>query len=90
MRFNNKDFDKTTNMLRNFFRDIKGYKEVHTQNELSILACEIHKQLLLTIITVNFTLLHNRTMWLENYLLTYPEKKVTFVYQHLIEMNLIQ
>ena len=60
MRFNNKDFDKTTNMLRNFFRDIKGYKEVHTQNELSILACE--DPVMLLIITVNFGVLHRRTV----------------------------
>ena len=27
MRFNNKDFDKVNNMLRTFFRDVKGYKK---------------------------------------------------------------
>ena len=37
MRFNNRDFDIVVNKLRCFFRDVKGYKEVHTQNELSIL-----------------------------------------------------
>ena len=38
MRFNNRDFDIVVNKLRDFFRNVKGYREVHTQNELSILA----------------------------------------------------
>ena len=80
MRFNNKDFDKATNMLRSFFRDVKGYKEVHTQNELSILAaCEDPQ----TIATYNYNgqlwpLPQTGQMWLENYLLTYPEEKGFF------------
>lgn len=80
MRFNNRDFDKATNMLRSFFRDIKGYKEVHTQNELSILAaCEDPQ----TIATYDYNgelwpLPQTGQMWLENYLLTYPEEKGFF------------
>ena len=80
MRFDNKDFDKATNMLRSFFRDVKGYKEVHTQNELSILAaCEDPQ----TIATYNYNgqlwpLPQTGQMWLENYLLTYPEEKGFF------------
>lgn len=80
MRFNNKDFDKVTNMLRSFFRDVKGYKEVHTQNELSILAaCEDPQ----TLATYNYNgqlwpLPQTGQMWLENYLLTYPEEKGFF------------
>ena len=36
-----KNFDIVVNKLRSFFRDVKGFKEVHTQNKLSILAaCE--------------------------------------------------
>ena len=36
-----KNFDFVVGKLRSFFRDIKGFKEVHTQNKLSILAaCE--------------------------------------------------
>ena len=80
MRFNNKDFDVVVNKLRNFFRDVKGYKEVHTQNELSILAaCEDPQ----TIATYNYNgslwpLPQTGQMWLENYLLTYPEEKGFF------------
>ncbi len=60
----NKDFDKTTNMLRSFFRDVKGYKEVQTQNELSNLSLCGDPQ--------------TSQMFLENYLLTYPEEKGYF------------
>jgi len=76
MRFNNKDFDIVVNKLRSFFRDVKGYREVHTQNELSILAaCEDPQ----TIATYNYNgslwpLPQTGQMWLENYLLTYPEE----------------
>ncbi len=80
MRFNNRDFDIVVNKLRSFFRDVKGYKEVHTQNELSILAaCEDPQ----TIATYNYNgqlwpLPQTGQMWLENYLLTYPEEKGFF------------
>ena len=80
MRFNNNDFDVVVNKMRNFFRDVKGYKEVHTQNELSILAaCEDPQ----TIATYNYNgslwpLPQTGQMWLENYLLTYPEEKGFF------------
>ena len=80
MRFNNKDFDIVVNKLRAFFRDVKGYKEVHTQNELSILAaCEDPQ----TIATYNYNgqlwpLPQTGQMWLENYLLTYPDEKGFF------------
>ena len=76
MRFNNKDFDIVVNKLRSFFRDVKGYREVHTQNELSILAaCEDPQ----TIATYNYNgslwpLPQTGQMWLENYLLTYPKE----------------
>ena len=80
MRFNNRDFDIVVNKLRDFFRNVKGYKEVHTQNELSILAaCEDPQ----TIATYNYNgslwpLPQTGQMWLENYLLTYPEEKGFF------------
>ena len=36
-----KNFDAVVGKMRQFFRDVKGFKEVHTQNKLSILAaCE--------------------------------------------------
>lgn len=63
-----------------FFRDEKGYREVHTQNELSILAaCEDPQ----TIATYNYNgqlwpLPQTGQMWLENYLLTYPDEKGFF------------
>ena len=80
MRFDNKEFDIVVNKLRSFFRDVKGYKEVHTQNELSILAaCEDPQ----TIATYNYNgslwpLPQTGQMWLENYLLTYPEENGFF------------
>jgi len=80
MRFNNRDFDIVVNKLRDFFRNVKGYREVHTQNELSILAaCEDPQ----TIATYNYNgslwpLPQTGQMWLENYLLTYPEEKGFF------------
>ena len=69
MRFNNTDFDFVVNKMRSFFREVKGYKEVHTQNELSILAaCEDPQ----TIATYNYNgalwpLPQTGQMWLENY-----------------------
>jgi aspartyl/asparaginyl-tRNA synthetase len=80
MRFNNRDFDIVVNKLRDFFRNVKGYREVHTQNELSILAaCEDPQ----TIATYNYNgslwpLPQTGQMWLENYLLTYPEENGFF------------
>ena len=80
MRFNNTDFDFVVNKMRSFFREVKGYKEVHTQNELSILAaCEDPQ----TIATYNYNgalwpLPQTGQMWLENYLLTYPEENGYF------------
>ena len=80
MRFDNKDFDIVVNKLRSFFRDVKGYREVHTQNELSILAaCEDPQ----TIATYNYNgslwpLPQTGQMWLENYLLTYPDENGFF------------
>ena len=36
-----KNFDHVVGKMRSFFRDVKGFKEVHTQNKKSILAaCE--------------------------------------------------
>ena len=36
-----KNFDIVVSKLRSFFKDVKGFKEVHTQNKKSILAaCE--------------------------------------------------
>jgi aspartyl/asparaginyl-tRNA synthetase len=80
MRFDNNEFDIVVNKLRKFFRDVKGFKEVHTQNELSILAaCEDPQ----TIATYNYNgslwpLPQTGQMWLENYLLTYPEENGFF------------
>ena len=80
MRFNNRDFDIVVNKLRDFFRNVKGYREVHTQNEFSILAaCEDPQ----TIATYNYNgalwpLPQTGQMWLENYLLTYPEENGYF------------
>ena len=45
-----KNFDSVVSKLRTFFRDVKGFKEVHTHNKLRILAaCEDQK----TIATYN-------------------------------------
>ena len=74
------NFDAVVSKMRTFFRDVKGYKEVHTQNELSILAaCEDPQ----TIATYNYNgslwpLPQTGQMWLENYLLYHPEENGFF------------
>lgn len=71
-----KNFDIVVGKLRSFFRDVKGFKEVHTQNKLSILAaCEDPQ----TIATYNYNgqvwpLPQTGQMWLEHYLLEHPEE----------------
>ena len=71
-----KNFDAVVSKMRTFFRDVKGYKEVHTQNKLSILAaCEDPT----TIATYNYNgqlwpLPQTGQMWLEHYLLEHPEE----------------
>ena len=75
-----KNFDIVANKMRHFFRDIKGFREVHTQNKLSILAaCEDPK----TIATYNYNgsvwpLPQTGQMWLEHYLLENPDEKGFF------------
>ena len=70
------NFDAVVSKMRTFFRDVKGYKEVHTQNKLSILAaCEDPQ----TIATYNYNgevwpLPQTGQMWLEHYLLEHPEE----------------
>jgi aspartyl/asparaginyl-tRNA synthetase len=71
-----KNFDIVVNKLRTFFREVKGFKEVHTQNKLSILAaCEDPK----TIATYEYNnniwpMPQTGQMWLEHYLLEHPEE----------------
>jgi len=71
-----KNFNAVVSKMRAFFRDVKGYKEVHTQNKLSILAaCEDPT----TIATYNYNgevwpLPQTGQMWLEHYLLEHPEE----------------
>ena len=75
-----KNFDFVVGKLREFFRDVKGFKEVHTQNKLSILAaCEDPK----TIAIYNYNgsvwpLPQTGQMWLEHYLLDHPEENGFF------------
>ena len=75
-----KNFDFVVGKLRSFFRDVKGFKEVHTQNKLSILAaCEDPK----TIAVYNYNgsvwpLPQTGQMWLEHYLLDHPEENGFF------------
>ena len=75
-----KNFDTVVGKLRSFFRDVKGFKEVHTQNKLSILAaCEDPQ----TIATYNYNgsvwpLPQTGQMWLEHYLLEHPEENGFF------------
>ncbi len=77
---NYRNFDAVVSKLRTFFRDVKGFKEVHTQNKLSILAaCEDPK----TIATYNYNgsvwpLPQTGQMWLEHYLLEHPEENGFF------------
>ena len=71
-----KNFDIVVSKMRSFFSDVKGYKEVHTQNKLSILAaCEDPT----TIATYDYNgelwpLPQTGQMWLEHYLLEHPEE----------------
>tara|TARA_B100000686_G_C16795254_1_gene981796 strand:- start:3683 stop:4522 length:840 start_codon:yes stop_codon:yes gene_type:complete len=75
-----RNFDTVVSKLRTFFREVKGFKEVHTQNKLSILAaCEDPQ----TIATYNYNgsvwpLPQTGQMWLEHYLLKHPEEKGFF------------
>lgn len=77
---NYKNFDAVVSKMRAFFKDEKGYVEVHTQNKKSILAaCEDPK----TIATYNYEgqiwpLPQTGQMWLEHYLLEHPEEKGFF------------
>ena len=77
---NYKNFDAVVSKMRTFFKDVKGYVEVHTQNKKSILAaCEDPK----TIATYNYEgqiwpLPQTGQMWLEHYLLEHPEEKGFF------------
>ena len=75
-----RNFDLVVGKLRSFFRDVKGFREVHTQNKKSILAaCEDPK----TIATYNYEgeiwpLPQTGQMWLEHYLLEHPEENGFF------------
>ncbi len=75
-----KNFDLVVSKMRSFFKDVKGFKEVHTQNKKSILAaCEDPK----TIATYNYEgqiwpLPQTGQMWLEHYLLEHPEENGFF------------
>jgi aspartyl/asparaginyl-tRNA synthetase len=75
-----KNFDIVSNKMRAFFRDVKGFREVHSQNKLSILAaCEDPK----TIAKYEYEgqewpLPQTGQMWLEHYLLEHPEENGFF------------
>ena len=75
-----RNFDAVVSKLRTFFREVKGFKEVHTQNKKSILAaCEDPR----TIATYNYEddiwpLPQTGQMWLEHYLLEHPEENGFF------------
>ena len=75
-----KNFDIVSNKMRAFFRDVKGFREVHSQNKLSILAaCEDPK----TIAKFEYEgkewpLPQTGQMWLEHYLLEHPEENGFF------------
>ena len=79
LNINSCEFSNVINKLRTFFLN-RGFVEVHTQNRLSILAaCEDP----FTVSTYNYTntvwpLPQTGQMWLENYLLTYPEEEGFF------------
>ena len=76
---NYKNFDAAVSRLREFFKS-KGFIEIHTQNKLSILAaCEDPT----TMSTYNYSgnvwpLPQTGQMWLEHYLLEYPEEEGFF------------
>ena len=75
-----KNFDIVVNKMRTFFSEVKGFREVHTQNKKSILAaCEDPT----TIATYNYEgqiwpLPQTGQMWLEHYLLEHPEENGFF------------
>ena len=75
-----RNFDAVVSKLRMFFKEEKGFKEVHTQNKKSILAaCEDPN----TIATYNYEgdiwpLPQTGQMWLEHYLLEHPEENGFF------------
>jgi len=75
-----KNFDVVVGKMRKFFKEVKGFTEVHTQNKKSILAaCEDPK----TIATYNYEgqiwpLPQTGQMWLEHYLLEHPEENGFF------------
>ena len=75
-----RNFDTVVSKLRMFFKEEKGFKELHTQNKKSILAaCEDPN----TIATYNYEgdiwpLPQTGQMWLEHYLLENPDEKGFF------------
>ena len=75
-----KNFDVVVSKMRKFFKEVKGFVEVHPQNKKSILAaCEDPK----TIATYNYEgqiwpLPQTGQMWLEHYLLEHPDEKGFF------------
>ena len=77
---NYRNFDLVVSKMRTFFKDVKGFVEVHPQNKKSILAaCEDPK----TIATYNYEgqiwpLPQTGQMWLEHYLLEHPEENGFF------------
>jgi len=84
-----KNFDIVSNKLRAFFRDVKGFREVHSQNKLSILAaCEDPK----TIAKYDYEgqvwpLPQTGQMWLEHYLLVeYNSQRRDFLQQMLLHL----
>ena len=83
------EFHRCVQKLRAFFES-KGFIEVHTQNNLSILAaCEDPT----TMATYNYSgnvwpLPQTGQMWLEHYLLDHPEEKGFFACPRVIAMSL--
>ena len=77
---NYNNFDNVVGRMRKFFKEEKGFVEVHPQNKKSILAaCEDPK----TIATYNYEgqiwpLPQTGQMWLEHYLLEHPEENGFF------------
>jgi len=77
---NYRNFDIVVSKMRKFFKEVKGFREVHPQNKKSILAaCEDPK----TIATYNYEgqiwpLPQTGQMWLEHYLLEHPEENGFF------------
>src|SRR6056300_1366844 len=77
---NYRNFDIVVGKMRKFFKEVKGFIEVHPQNKKSILAaCEDPK----TIATYNYEgqiwpLPQTGQMWLEHYLLEHPDENGFF------------